>query len=43
MVQFSYSRLHCGIETVSCLVLQGMARMDMDYGHGHVMLANVTK
>ena len=30
MVQFSYSRPHCGIETVSCLVLQGMAKMEMD-------------
>ena len=30
MVQFSYSRPHFGIETVSCHVLQGIVRMEMD-------------
>ena len=31
MVQFCYLRLYLGIETVSCRLLQRMARMDMDW------------
>ena len=30
MVQFYYLRLFSGIETVSCRLLQRMARMDLD-------------
>ena len=30
MAQFFYARLYLGIETVSCRLLLGMARMDMD-------------
>ena len=30
MVQFSYSRLYLGIETISCRFLQGIVRMGMD-------------
>ena len=31
MVQFCYLRLHLGIQTVTCRLLQRMARMDMDW------------
>ena len=30
MVQFCYSRLYLGIETISCRLLQGIRRMGMD-------------
>ena len=30
MVQFCYSRLYLGTETISCCLCQRMARMDMD-------------
>jgi len=31
MVQLCYFRLYLGTETVSCRLLQRMARMDMDW------------
>ena len=31
MVQFCYSRLYLGIETISCRLLQGIQRMGMDW------------
>ena len=30
MLQFSYSRLYLGIETVSCRLLQWITKMDLD-------------
>ena len=46
MVQFCYSRLYLGTETISCCLCQRMARMDMDcklkkLGQGFQVLQNV--